>query len=506
MSTRMSASNQRGTATRRTFLQRMAVSGLAAGPGSALLAACATSGDGEDEEPAAAPQSPDETEATGDNPLGVDPQGDVEIFIFDGGFGDEYATEIHQPLFASKWPDITITHEADADVTAALQSRFVAGDPPDFVNNSGGQRMDTATLVANGQLADLTPLFDAPSWDDPNVPVRDTLIPGTIEQGTFDRPYVLNYAFTVFGLWYNKTVFDQNGWAPPVTWEEMLDLCADIQAAGIAPFAYPGANAPRYMHWPLLTMAAKLAGPDILRDIDNLVEGAWQHEAVLEAANALAGLREQGYYLEGTEGLTHIQSQVQWAQGAVAFVSCGTWLENEVAASFEDPALQEEHDLDPDQRLAADFEFAVTPGPLLSADSAMPAETVLARAGEPYVVPADAPHPEAGMEYMRAMLSIEGARGFTELVTSLTAVREANEGVELSAPGLASAQAVLNEAGDNVLGYIFDEWYPSMNNPGIDAHTGDLLAGRIGVQEWAEGCEAEARRIREDDAIQKFNR
>src|SRR5690606_33720832 len=87
--TRTSASNQRGTATRRTFLQRMAVSGLAAGPGSALLAACATSGDGEDEEPAAAPQSPDETEATGDNPLGVDPQGEVEIFIFDGGFGDE---------------------------------------------------------------------------------------------------------------------------------------------------------------------------------------------------------------------------------------------------------------------------------------------------------------------------------------------------------------------------------------------------------------------------------
>jgi N-acetylglucosamine transport system substrate-binding protein len=504
----MSTSTESRGASRRTFLQRVAISGLAVGPGSAFLASCATAGGGDDEDvPAADPtDGADEGPADADNPLGIDPDGEVEIFIFDGGFGDAYAREIHQPLLLERWPNLTINHDADADVTAALQSRFVAGNPPDFVNNSGGQRMDTGTLAGNGQLMDLTPLYDAPSWDDPNVPVRDTLIPGTIEQGTYDRPYVLNYAYTVFGLWYNRVLFESQGWAPPTTWAEMLELCAEMQGQGIAPWTYPGANAPRYMHWPLFTMAGKLGGPDVMRSVDNLEEGAFLNEAILEAADALAGLRRDGYFLEGSEGLTHIQSQVQWAQGNVGFITCGTWLENEVAASFEDETLIDEHDLDPDAEPEAEFEFAMLPDPLLSDSSAMPPEAVMARPGEPYVVPADAAHPEAGMEYMRAMLSLEGARGFTDMVSSLTSVLGATDGVQLDAPGLASAAEALSAAGENVLNYRYDEWYPAMNNPDLDALTGDLLAGRRTVQEWAEGAEDVTRRIREDDTIEKFSR
>jgi N-acetylglucosamine transport system substrate-binding protein len=504
----MSKPTERGTASRRTFLQRVAIGGLAVGPGSAFLASCATGGTGDDDPAADPTDAPDDAavDSDADNPLGIDPDGEVEIFIFDGGFGDAYAREIHQPLLQERWPNLTINHDADADVTAALQSRFVAGDPPDFVNNSGGQRMDTRTLAANGQLTDLTPLYDAPSWDDPNVRVRDILIPGTIEQGTFDRPYELNYAYTVFGLWYNRVLFEQQGWTPPTTWADMLDLCAEMQGMGIAPWTYPGANAPRYMHWPLLTMAAKLGGPDVLRDIDNLEEGAFRNEAVLESADALAGLRREGYFLDGSEGLSHIQSQVQWAQGNVGFVTCGTWLENEVAASFEDETLISDHELDPDAEPEPEFEFAMMPDPLLSAEGAMPVETLLARPGEPYIVPADAAHPEAGLEYMRAMLSLEGARGFTEMVSSLTSVLGAADGVQLEAPGLASAAAALTAAGENVVNYRFDTWYPTMNNPDLDSLTGDLLAGRRTAQEWAEGAEDVIRRIREDDTIEKFSR
>lgn len=497
----MPTSKEHSLSSRRTFLRRMAVSGLVAAPGSAFLMSCATGGS--DDEPADTDTPPRPTDA--DNPLGIDPAGELEIFIFDGGLGDEYAVDLHQPLLLEQWPDVKISHQANADVTATLQSRFVAGNPPDFVDNGGAKRLDPSVLVANGQVTDLTPLLDAPSWDDPSVLVRDTLLPGTIEQGTYGSPYFLKYQYTVFGLWYNKTLFDQQGWTPPTTWADMLDLCADIKAAGIAPWAYPGANAANYMAWPLLTMAAKLSGPDVLSDIDNLTEGAWQHEAVLEAANALAGLRDKGYFLDGTEGLTHVQSQVQWAQGKVAFVTCGTWLENEIAGSFEDEELQKEHDINADDKPAADFQFSFLPDPLLSTDAAMPAETVLARAGGGYCVPADAAHPEAGLEYMRAMLSAEGARGFTEMVASLTSVEGSADGVEL-APGLTSAQAAVDKAGENIVSYIFDEWYASMWIPGLDSHTGDLLAGRKTAQEWAEGMEDEARRVREDDSIHKFTR
>lgn len=125
----MSTSIERSTASRRTFLQRVALSGLAAGPGSALLAACAGGGSDDDPDTAGSTDAgaTDDPAAEADNPFGLDPEGEVEIFIFDGGFGDAYATEIHEPLLQAKWPNLTINHNKDADITGALQSRFVAG-------------------------------------------------------------------------------------------------------------------------------------------------------------------------------------------------------------------------------------------------------------------------------------------------------------------------------------------------------------------------------------------
>lgn len=487
----MSSSTQRSSPSRRRFLQQVAATGLAAGPGAAFLASCATGGGGDDdEEPASDPT--DNENVSEDNPLGIDTSGTVEIFIFNGGFTDKYATDVHQPILQEKYPDLTIDHHAAVDIGGELQTRFVAGEPPDFVNNSGDGQMDPGQLAADGQLADLTPLLDAPSWDDPNVTVRDTLIPGTVEAGTFDgTPLVLNYAYTVFGIWYNKTLLDANGWPVPTTWQEMMDVCADIASTGIAPWVYQGVTAPRYMNWPLLTMAAKEAGPEVLVAIDNLEPGAWQHEAVVAAADALSQLRANDYFLPGVEGMDFRDAQGLWARGEAVFCPSGSWIENEEADAIAEDET---------------FELAVFAGPLLSDSAVMPVETVRATAGEPYIVPAQAAHPEAGMEYMRAMLSKDGARGFTEMVSSLTSVLGGADGANIEAPGLASAQQVLSAAGENVINWYYPTWYGEMENPGIDQVTGALLRGDINATEWAQQCEDVATTFREDDSIPKQTR
>lgn len=472
-----------GRRTRRRFLKQLGVAGVAL-PGGALLASCATGGEGDD--------APEEGERTEENPFGMPEDGTVEIWIFDGGFTDRYAVEVHEPILQERWPDLTIDHHAAVDIGAELQARFVASDPPDFVNNSGDGQMDTAQLVADGQLYDISDLFDAPSWDDPDVPVRDILVPGTIELGTFNgKPYQLNYAFTVFGLWYNKTLFDQNGWTAPRTWDDMMALCAEIQAAGIAPWTYQGVTAPRYMNWPLLTMATKLGGPEILVPIDNLEEGAWQQDAILQSAEAIYRLAENGYFMEGTEGMEFRDAQAAWARGEAAIIPSGSWLENEEAdAIAENP----------------DFEMAYMLEPLLSEDSVMPYETLRATPGEPYFIPAQAKNPRGGLEYMRAMLSKQGAKGFTEMVSSLTSVLGAADDIELQAPGLNSAKNAFAAAGANVVNWFYPTWYPTMENPGIDQATGQLLRADLNPEEWAAECEDVARQIREDDSIGKQSR
>jgi N-acetylglucosamine transport system substrate-binding protein len=465
--------------SRRNFLRGALATGTLVLPASSVLIGCATSGGGQEQT---------EGKTSDENPLGVPTDSPLEIYIFNGGFGDAYATEIHEPMYKKKYPKAEIKHKAEVDIAGALQSRFVAGNPPDFVNDSGDGVIPLGQLVDDKQLHDLTALFDAPSWDDPNVKVRDTLVTGAIQEGTFgDKPYVLNMALTIYGLWYNKALFDKNGWTAPTTWAEMTALCKEIKGAGIAPWTYPGVHA-RYMTWPLLTMAAKLAGDQVVIDIDNLKEGAWEHEAIKESANALAGLKSAGYILEGTEGMDHIQAQGAWSEGKAAFVPCGSWLESEQA------------DVTPEG-----FEFAYMPEPSLSDDGAMPKESLRVSAGEPYIVPAAAKNPNGGMEYMRIMLSKEGARGFTEAVSSLTVVKDSAEGVELK-PGLTSAKQAMEKAGDNLINWRYQTWYATMWNPGVNAHIGDLLAGRKKVDEFTAACEAEAKKVREDDSITKYKR
>lgn len=146
--------------TRRTLLRRTAAAGLMATPAMGLLSACVTGG-GEDE-----PANQAEGEKNAENPLGVDGNAPLEVVIFNGGYGEKYATDVHEPLYKAKFPNAQIKHSATQEIATTLQPRFAGGTPPDFVNNSGTKYMDFGTLIQDGQLQDLTELFAAPSVDD----------------------------------------------------------------------------------------------------------------------------------------------------------------------------------------------------------------------------------------------------------------------------------------------------------------------------------------------------
>src|ERR1700754_2470491 len=188
---------------RRTLLRRAAAVGLLATPAVGLLSACVSSDDGDTDTSNAGGGS-----KSADNPLGIDPKKPVEIVIFNGGLGTAYATDVDTPLFTKKWPEAKITYSATEQIATVVQPRINAGDAPDMINNSGSNLMDMGAIVTAGQAADLTDLFAAPSLDIPGKTVGETLVPGAIEQGTYEvngakKPYAVNYSFTVFGLWYN---------------------------------------------------------------------------------------------------------------------------------------------------------------------------------------------------------------------------------------------------------------------------------------------------------------
>ena len=82
--------------SRRLFLQRaVLVSVAAAGGGSTMLAGCASGGGGTSTE------SGGETSA--ENPFGVKEDAPLEVVIFNGGYGDDYA-KVHEAMYKQKFP------------------------------------------------------------------------------------------------------------------------------------------------------------------------------------------------------------------------------------------------------------------------------------------------------------------------------------------------------------------------------------------------------------------
>ncbi|WP_229073636.1 N-acetylglucosamine/diacetylchitobiose ABC transporter substrate-binding protein [Actinoplanes sp. DH11] len=467
---------------RRTLLRRAAAVGLAATPAVGMLSGC-VGGGAEEEAPKQA-----EGEKSADNPLGVDPKTGIEIVIFDGGLGTKYATDVDTPLYNKKWPDSKVTYSATQEVSTVVQPRINAGDPPDMINNSGSKLMDFGAVVNAGQAQDLTELFAAPSLDVAGKTVAETLVPGAIEQGTYNgKPYAVNYAYTVFGLWYNKALFAKNNWTVPATWSEFTALLDKIKAAGITPYGYAGANASYYQVRAILTSAGKIGGEQVLKDIDNLKPGAWTNDAIVKAAAAWAEVGKT-YLDKSFLGLKHTEIQLRQNQDKLAFYPCGSWLENEQAK-----------DTPPG------FEYAVAPYPSVTAADTLPATALNAAAGEIYFVAAKGKNPRGGMEYLRTMLSKEAALGFTKLTKSLTVVAGAADGVTIS-PGLTSANEAVGKAGKDIfMGYLFDTWYKKLDDESRAA-TNDLMFKDYDAKKFADRMEAAAQVVAADSSVTKFTR
>jgi N-acetylglucosamine transport system substrate-binding protein len=460
---------------RRTFLQRAAAAGLLATPAAGLLSACVGGGDDDTQDQA-------EGEKSEKNPLGVDAKADLEVVIFNGGLGTKYATDVHIPSYKKSFPEANVKFSQAEEIATVLQPRFTSEQPPDMVNNAGSKLMDQGALVQASQVQDLTELFDAPSLDIAGKTVKDTLVPGTVEQGTFNgKPYVLNYAFTVYGLWYSDKLFKDNGWSVPKTWTEFTTLLGSMKAKGVtAPYAYAGANASYYQYLVILTTAAKIGGPDVLKNIDNLEDGAWQVDAVKQAAQ-LWGEIGNKYMDKSHLGLRHTEVQLQQNQGRVGLYPSGSWLENEQAKDTP-----------------AGFNYAVMPMPSATASDKLPQSAIYAAAGEMYFVAAKGKNPRGGMEYLRHMLSKEGAKGFTELTKVLTVVQGATE-------GLTSSEAMLKAAGSDYFAYRWDTWYKKMDDE-CRAATNELMFSGGDATKFVTRMQKVADAVKKDPSIEKFKR
>ena len=147
------------------------------------------------------------------------------------------------------------------------------------------------------------------------------------------------YQPSIFGFFYNKTLFDKAGIdSAPETWEEFDAACAKLAAAGITPITADDA----YMTSFIGIHLARYIGQD---GVKSLVMGAeengttvnWDDPKVLAAAESFADFAEKGYFSKNITTNAYPAGQNQeFAPGEAAIVICGSWLPNEAKESVSD--------------------------------------------------------------------------------------------------------------------------------------------------------------------------
>ncbi len=411
----------------------------------------------------------------------------VDGVFFAGGFGDDYikyAAQLQQKLH----PGTTVTVQSIQKITEQLQPRFVAGNPPDVIDNSGANLIPMSDLVRDGQVLDVTELLNAPALDTPGKKFSETLFPGSQDNTIFDgKPYGINIAYTVSGLWYSKPAFEKAGYKYPATWADMLTLCEQIKKDGKAsPWTYQG-KYPYYI-WGIVTnMLIYYAGGDaLLMKLDNLEPNAWSDPAVKRAIDDLYALWDKGYILKGTAGLTHTESQTEWLKGNAVFIPCGNWLENEMKTVTP-----------------ADFNMVVANVPGY-ADGKGNQIAVNANGGETYIVPSKAKNPKQGLEYLRVLLSKNSAKYFAENVRAIMPVIGGTEGATLS-EAVKSAVALAEGAKGATVLWNLPNWYSSFQKD-LETKTGELMTGTIKPADFIAAMQKSADTVAKDPDIKKFTR
>src|SRR5690554_3277667 len=136
--------------------------------------------------------------------------------------------------FHEAHPDIRINQlvqEGEVYEDTGLISLLQSNDRPDIWFQWGGDLVRRDAEL--GFAADLTDVLQEDGWIDTFVGASFSESSGTMYEG---RIYLVPYAFDVTTvIWYNTAIFEEHGLSEPATWDELVDISAQLSEAGVTP-------------------------------------------------------------------------------------------------------------------------------------------------------------------------------------------------------------------------------------------------------------------------------
>lgn len=229
----------------------------------------------------------------------------------------DYLKTLVEKAFNDANPDQQLTIDfRGSELDKQLRVAMLSGSGPDVVYTPGPSYV--AAMAQAGQLLPLDDYAAKLGWN-------DRILPVFLDLGTYDgKLYALPKTYETLGLFYNKTVFAEKGWAPPTTIAELEALADKMLAEGIVPFAAGNADwRPTNEHYVSIVLNS-IAGPD---NMAKALKGEipWTSEPFVTAIDTLNKWWQAGYFGPDYFSLTGEQAFAQIATGKAGMAPTGTW-------------------------------------------------------------------------------------------------------------------------------------------------------------------------------------
>lgn len=365
----------------------------------------------------------------------------------------------------------TVFVEAVAQPNAwdATRTAIAGGGGPDIVVTPGPSF--AYELAQAGQLLPLDDLAMSEGWAEAFVPWALNL--GKVE----DKLYSLPNELETLVLYYNKTLFEANGWQPPTTMEELVALAETISAAGIIPFAHTNADwRPTNEHF-VGEFFNHVAGPQKVYDA---LTGKipWDDPDFVTAISMLNDMQQKGWFMGGLDTyytVGSLEAGAAFGNGEAAMNMTGTWYLGSINDYFGEAAGNTN-------------EWDVVPVPSTTGEAIFDIGI-----GSTWSINAASENPEAAAEFLTYFFSaaVQGELlakcGLAPAPVRLEA--DALTGIDPRAAKIFEALGASSDAGN--YGYTTWTFWPPKSDVYIYEEIEKVWAGDMTTEEYLAGLQAQ---------------
>lgn len=256
----------------------------------------------------------------------VEPSGELQILVSSAAASDAAFQEINA-AFEKKYPnvDVVFSSVGNDSYPATKSSRLTAGNVdvlaskemrtvPDYAADS---TPDDVLLARAGAFVDLTDEAFVKNFT-PSVVAAQS-----VDGHVYSIPTGLSY---ITGVYYNKTMFKDEGIDVPTTWTELQAAVATLESNGKTAFGIGGKDL-----WPAGLIMSGNVGSAYPTDQDkaDLAASLWNGDTTLDTGAPLDILTKTQWVYDHAQsnfaGTGYGEIPALFASGSVAMTADGTW-------------------------------------------------------------------------------------------------------------------------------------------------------------------------------------